>query len=69
VAKTRVIIEWNQETGKIDVGGPIQNKVLIYGVLQSAMDAVRQWHVDKAADRVKEAAPADLSLVRPNGGG
>lgn len=66
--KTRVIIEWDQETGTLDLGGPIQNKVLIYGILQSAQDTVRHWH-EAEAQRIKAAAPAELALLRPNGSG
>jgi len=68
MAKTRVMIEWDQETGTINLGGPIQNKVLMYGLLGAAADTVRKWHEDEAR-KVKEAKPEEVtSLVGLNGG-
>lgn len=68
MAKTRVMIEWDAENGSMNVAGPLQNKVLMLGLLECAKETVLKWHVD-AATQVKEATPADLQLVRPNGSG
>jgi hypothetical protein len=68
MAKTRVVIEWDQETGVIDVGGPIQNKVLFYGMLAAAQDTARKWHEDRA-NEIKAATPEEVTgLVGLNGG-
>lgn len=52
------------EDGQIVVGGPIDDKILCYGMLESAKDAIRS-HKDKApAIRVPPPSAVD-ALVRP----
>lgn len=44
--------------GNIQISGPIQDKVLCYGLLSAAMDAVREFHAAQVA------AQNGLSIVR-----
>jgi hypothetical protein len=47
MAKMQIIIELDAQ-GQISVGGPIHDKVLCYGLLEAAKDAVRD-HVARLA--------------------
>jgi hypothetical protein len=39
----QIVISLDQVTNKISVNGPIQNKILCYGLLEAAKDAVRDY--------------------------
>ena len=47
------------EEGGVSVRGPVQDKVLCYGLLEGAKDAIKAWH----------EAQNKSSLVTPNGSG
>lgn len=67
MAATRVMIEWDPESGAMNVGGPLQNKVLMLGLLECAKETVLKWHVE-AASKVKVPTPEETALVGLNGG-
>lgn len=51
------------DNGQVDVSGPVENKVLCYGLLEVARDAIAE-HAKKAAEqRIVTPGPAGLSLV------
>lgn len=55
--------------GRIEVHGPVANKILCYGLLQSAMDAVRNFSAKPSEDgpRVQIVAPiAGLGGGKPS---
>ena len=54
--------------GRIQVSGPIHDKLLCYGLLESARDAIKE-HTDKMAPpAIQVARPADPFLMpRPTG--
>lgn len=46
--------------GNVSITGPIQNKVLCYGILEAARDAVLEWHhAQLAARKPVVVAPAN----------
>ena len=53
----RLIIEL-KDNGQIEVSGPIENKVLCYGMLGAAHDAIRDYVANKASGII--AAPHPL---------
>ena len=38
------------EDGRLTVNGPIANKVLCYGLLSAAQDAIRDYHQNRPAE-------------------
>lgn len=46
-AQAELIIRLTTE-GKIEVQGPIENKLVAYGLLEAARDAIREFHDAKA---------------------
>ena len=38
----QLVITW--KPGGVEVSGPIQDKVLCYGMLEAAHDAIAEWH-------------------------
>jgi hypothetical protein len=65
--KVELLIAVN-DTGQVQVTGPIENKVLCYGLLAAAQDAVRDYHAI-AAQRLVQPASAPLSFELPKGNG
>lgn len=57
--KLRFIIEMDQTTGQVQINGPIQNKMLCFGLLEIAKDAVREY----ARQHEGQIQPAPLGLV------
>lgn len=55
---TQLTITLN-ERGQINVQGPIQNKLMCYGLLELAKDAIAEFHVQQA-QKVQPATDADL---------
>lgn len=51
---------------KLDVKGPIQNKLVVFGMLELAKEAIIKFH-DQAEQRVQPAAPEDVAaLIKPS---
>ena len=55
----QMVITFNEETGDINVNGPVNNKGLCYLMLECARDAVKD-SVDKAQQRIVPAANNDV---------
>ena len=53
------------EDGKSNVQGTINNKIVAYGLLAVARDAINEYH-QKQEQRVKPASDADVAaLIKP----
>jgi hypothetical protein len=52
------------ETGKINVAGPIDDPILAYGLLECARDAIRDFN-DQQQRRIVPGTPEALALVTP----
>lgn len=50
-----------RKDGSVNVTGPIQNKVLCYGAMEAAKEAIHDWHVAQAAGPRIEVAQGELS--------
>lgn len=50
------------QTGKISVSGPIDNKLLAYGLLEAARDAIKEFG-DQQSKMIQTAPASALSLV------
>jgi hypothetical protein len=66
--KTQMVIDMDDK-GNVSVNGPLENKLLCYGLLEVARDAVHAYQV-QAAKRIQpvsqnefEAAKGRLALV------
>ena len=57
----QLTITFDTDTGSINVTGPIENKMLSYGLLESARDAILDFNVKKTADQ--RIVPAHFSLL------
>jgi hypothetical protein len=55
----QMVITFNEETGDINVNGPVNNKGLCYLMLECARDAVKD-SVDKAQQRIVPVASNDV---------
>lgn len=65
-----VCLLWQERrTGRIRIAGPIQQKVLIYGLLEGAKDAVRDWHAEHAKDARIVAPPPGFNAAGNGGTG
>lgn len=53
----QMVITYDSELSTVSVGGPLNNKVLAYGMLGAAQDAVREY---KGEDR--RIVPASFAL-------
>jgi hypothetical protein len=55
------------DAGRVNVEGPIENKLFVYGLLELGKEAIKQYH-DEAEKRVKPATAAErLAIVGGNG--
>jgi len=54
--EVQLIVTLNTVNGQVSVSGPIQNKILCYGLLEAAKDAVRDY-VAKNQNRITLATP------------
>jgi hypothetical protein len=54
--------------GQIQVHGPIQDKMLCYGLLECARDAIREFDAKAAQSKIVQARPADPFLMRGHNG-
>jgi hypothetical protein len=57
-----------EDNGTINVTGPIQDKILAYGMLESAKDAVREFLARQAAGDGPRIAIPSVRMPNPNGG-
>jgi hypothetical protein len=48
------------DNGKISVNGPIENKLVCYGLLESAKDAIRNYVIPK----IQPATEADVARLK-----
>jgi hypothetical protein len=62
----QVIITMDETTGQVNVNGPLANKFLIYGMLEMARDAIRDWNKSQES-RIVPATT--VPMVPRNGGG
>lgn len=69
MAKIQLIIELDAQ-GSIHVGGPIHDKVLCYGLLEAAKDAIREHVAMKAREKtIKTNGVVDILAALPKIGG
>ena len=53
-------ITLDQENGGVSCNGPLQDKVLCYGLLEGAKDAIRGWHIEQEKPAIAPASDADV---------
>jgi hypothetical protein len=53
-------ITMNMQNGQVSVSGPIDNKLMAYGMLASAKDAIYDY--GKQQERLVQPAPANYNL-------
>lgn len=54
--------------GQLRLAGPIQDKVLCYGLLEAAKDALRTMHAEAAkGPKIETAGPAIAGLLNGRG--
>lgn len=58
-----IVIGLSKETGEVVVQGPLQDKVLCYGMLEAARDAVRDYRGD---EKRIVTAPANVLGIKPS---
>jgi hypothetical protein len=61
----QIIINYDKQTGQCGVSGPVNNKQLMYGLLELAKDAVREF-VAKSQDE-KRVQPVSIIPTLPRG--
>lgn len=49
---------------RIEVSGPIQDKIACYGLLEAAKDAIKDFHDKQAASAIVPATPGDMLAVK-----
>lgn len=54
-----LVIRMNKD-GSVHVTGPIQNKVLCYGAMEAAKEAIGSWHANQKAEPQLELATAPM---------
>lgn len=62
-AQAELIIRLTTE-GKIEVQGPIENKLVAYGLLEATRDAIREFHDAKAKSPIIPANGVPPTLRR-----
>lgn len=68
MTQIQIVITFEPETGQINVAGPIENKILTYGLLDLARDAVCDLH-RKNENRVQPVTIAGPLPPPPGSGG
>jgi hypothetical protein len=63
----QMIITLNDD-GRINLQGPINNKIAAYGLLELAKDAIKEYH-EQQARRVQPATPDQLAALTQQGNG
>ena len=58
--EVRIVIA---EDGTLNVSGPLDNKILMLGVLEEAKEAVHKYH-EKKQDRIVQPAPPGLIISK-----
>jgi hypothetical protein len=46
-----------EESGQVSVNGPISNRILCYGMLEMAKDAITQFHEKQANSKILQVPP------------
>lgn len=59
----KLLIEVNPQTGACQVQGPVDNKLLAYGMLEVARDAIDKHHAMKANGSVQPASAIQLDAI------
>ena len=59
-----MVIKLDPATNKVEVSGPIQDKVLAYGMLEYAKDAIRSHHEALQSKLVKSNGHGILNFAR-----
>lgn len=62
----KLVIEVD-DAGNFNVTGPINDKVMCYGLLEAAKDAIRAQGVQKAIEAASRIVPAAVVPVPANG--
>lgn len=67
--RAQLVIQLTTDGG-IQVHGPVQDKILCYGLLECARDAIKAHHEQPAKSAIVPARQADPMLIDPrrNGG-
>lgn len=52
---TGIIVEIRVTGTDINIIGPVQDLMLMYGILERAKDAVRQFHINQNQPRIQQA--------------
>ena len=56
-------LTYEPQTARIGVSGPINDKTLCYGMLESAKDAIRE-HCAKQASNIIQPSQAEVAAVK-----
>lgn len=59
---TRLILELDDH-GRLNVSGPIKNKILCLGMFELGKEAICDFHKAQAEQQVQEASPADVQAL------
>jgi hypothetical protein len=59
--KQQLVITINDK-GEVSVSGPLENKLICYGLLEMAKDIIAAY-TEQAQKQIKPATKADLSLI------
>ena len=58
-----ITITFDPSNGQVNVGGDIENKLLSYGLLDLAREAIQDFHVKQFQSRIVPANPGMLHLL------
>jgi hypothetical protein len=47
----QIVITFDPSTGQVNLQGPLENPIMLYGVLESAKDVYRQYLAKQTADQ------------------
>ncbi len=56
--KVRLVLEFDQATGKFQMNGPVHNQVLCYGMLGLASETVAKANAGVPAEMTQQPVPA-----------
>ena len=57
-----------EDNGSISVNGPIHDKILAYGMLEGAKDAIREYIATQSKGEGPRIAVPTMRIPNPNGG-
>jgi hypothetical protein len=61
----QLVITFHEENGQVDVSGPIGNKMLSYGMLEMARDAIKKFSEDQAKSAIVPARMIPFAMGKP----